>query len=287
MDRAAWSQHARLDPLQDSAVATTELAKPLYTQVYEYLAERIFSGALPPDTKLSERELSRELEISRMTARRALTELVNEGLLIRRHGAGTFVAKPKATYAPEELVSFSGAMRSRGFGVTSQLLEFSIVPAGQRLASVLGLDLGAALFCVVRLRLANRVPSILERCYLPQDRFPDLHEYDLERTSIHDILEQVYGLRPGRIDETIEAVTASDILSRQLRIEEGFPLLLITRTTCPAGDDTPMEHAQAYLRSDYARLRLEVRPSPGTVMPEKEVDRQKTPVMNETSHPEH
>jgi GntR family transcriptional regulator len=286
MDRAAWSEHARLDRLQDSPVTPTELAKPLYTQVYEYLAERIFSGILPPDTKLSERELSRELEISRMTARRALTELVNEGLLIRRHGAGTFVAKPKATYAPEELVSFSEALRSRGIGVTSQLLEFSVVPAGQRLASVLRLDLGTALYCVVRLRLANRVPSILERCYLPQERFPDLQEYDLERTSIHDILEQVYGVRPGHIDQTIEAVTASEILSRQLRIDEGFPLLLITQTTCPAGDDSPMEHAQAYLRSDYARLRLEIRHAPGPRVPEKEVQGQSIPAMRTPTNPE-
>jgi GntR family transcriptional regulator len=258
MDRAAWSEHARLDRMQANPVPPTELAKPLYTQVYEYLAERIFSGALPPDTKLSERELSRELEISRMTARRALTELVNEGLLIRRHGAGTFVAKPKVTYAPQELVSYTKALRSRGIGVTSQLLEFNVVPAGQRLAAVLRLDLGTPLYCVVRLRLANHVPSILERCYLPQERFPDLQEYDLERTSIHDILGQVYGLRMDRSDQTIEAVTASEILSRQLRIEEGFPLLLITRTAFPAGEDIPVEHAQAYLRSDYARLRLEV-----------------------------
>ncbi len=76
-----------------------ELSKPLYNQIQEYIAELILSGKLAPDSKIqSEREFSEDLGVSRMTVRRALTELVNEGLLERRHGSGTYVAQPKVTY---------------------------------------------------------------------------------------------------------------------------------------------------------------------------------------------
>ena len=101
-----WRERTSAKPGVGTAAISSDLDKPLYIRIQEYLAERIFSGELPPDTKLpSERELSRELEISRMTVRRAITELVNEGLLTRRHGSGTYVAKPRVAYEARELVS--------------------------------------------------------------------------------------------------------------------------------------------------------------------------------------
>ncbi len=76
-----------------------EINKPLYTRIQEYIAELILSGKLAPDTKIqSERDFSDDLGVSRMTVRRAITELVNEGLLERKHGSGTYVARPKITY---------------------------------------------------------------------------------------------------------------------------------------------------------------------------------------------
>lgn len=83
-----------------------DIVKPLYAQIQEYIAERILSGQLTPESKIpSERDLSEELEVSRMTIRKAITELVNEGLLERRHGSGTYVAKPKITYESGELIN--------------------------------------------------------------------------------------------------------------------------------------------------------------------------------------
>ncbi|MEW6567960.1 MAG: GntR family transcriptional regulator [Chloroflexota bacterium] len=240
-------------------VISSELDKPLYIQIQEYLAEKIFSGELAPETRLpSERELSRELEISRMTVRRAITELVNEGLLTRRHGSGTYVAKPRVSYEARELVSYTQAMRARGIAVGSQLLEFSQVPASRRLAERLQVEIGHALYHVARLRLANRVPTILERCFLSCERTPGLEEYNLEKTSIHDVLTAGYGVRIARVTQTIEAVTASDILAKQLRVEEGFPLLMISRTIHRAGDGKPILYSQDFLRSDYARIHFEL-----------------------------
>ena len=76
-----------------------EIHKPLYARIQEYIADLILSGKLAPEAKIqSEREFSEDLGVSRMTVRRALTDLVNEGLLERRHGSGTYVARPKVTY---------------------------------------------------------------------------------------------------------------------------------------------------------------------------------------------
>ncbi len=237
----------------------SDLDKPLYLQVREYLAEQIFRGELAPDSKLpSERELSRALDISRMTVRRAITELVNEGLLNRRHGSGTYVAKPRVSYEAHELVSYTQAMRARGISVGSQLLEFSQVVASRRLAEQLQVEIGHVLYHVARLRLANRVPTVLERSFLSTERTPGLEEYDLEKTSIYDLLLAAYGVRIGRVTQTIEAVTASDIVAKQLRVDDGFPLLMITRTIYRAQDSRPVVYSQDLLRSDYARICLEL-----------------------------
>ena len=79
------------------------------------------------------------------------------------------------------------------------------------------------------LRFANRVPVVLERGFFPCSRCPDLEEWDLEKTSIVDLLVQVYGAIPVRISQTVEAVSANETAARQLRVEEGAPLLMINR----------------------------------------------------------
>src|SRR5512141_3427255 len=112
---------------------TDEINKPLYSRIQEHIAELILSGKLTPETKIqSEREFSEDLGVSRMTVRKALTELVNEGLLERKHGSGTYVAKPKITYESSELTNYLQAMRRRNIAGASQLLEFDEVVASRR-----------------------------------------------------------------------------------------------------------------------------------------------------------
>ena len=92
------------------------LAIPLYVQIAESLLERIRVGELVPEERLpSERELSKSLNVSRMTLRAALRELDNKGLLVRRPGDGTYVAKPKIERQAAKLVPFTENMRSRGY----------------------------------------------------------------------------------------------------------------------------------------------------------------------------
>ncbi len=231
-----------------------ELNKPLYSRIQEYIAERILSGKLAPDEKIqSEREISEDLGVSRMTVRRAITELVNEGMLERKHGSGTYVARAKVTYEGWELANYVLAMQRRNIATASQLLEFSEVVASRRLAEHLQIEIGNPIYRISMLRLANRVPVILERVFISCRRFPGLEEWDLEKTSINDLLIEAYHIKPGRISQTVEAVVASETVAQQLRVREGFPLLLLSRVIF-AEQEAPVVFAQDFLRGDYARI---------------------------------
>jgi GntR family transcriptional regulator len=231
----------------------------LYIQIQEYLAEQIFSGSLKPETRIpSERELSSELGVSRMTVRRAITELVNEGLVERVHGAGTFVARPKVEYAASELVSYTNAMRTRGLMVTRQLIELSEVPASRRLAERLQVSIGQPLYHAVLLCLANRIPVVVERSFFPCERCPNLQEFDLERNTLYELLTQAYHIHVSHVDQTIESVVASDTTARLLRVEDGFPLLMLTRLVYRSDDGSPVLYSQDLLRGDFARVSFSI-----------------------------
>jgi GntR family transcriptional regulator len=236
-----------------------EINKPLFSRIQEYIADLILTGKLKPETKIqSEREFSEDLGVSRMTVRKALTELVNEGLLERKHGSGTYVAKPKITYDAREMVNYVQAMQRRNIATASQLLEFSEMVASRRLAELLKIEIGNPLYRVSLLRFANRVPVILERGFFPQSRWPDLEEWNLEKTSVYDLLTGVYKVTPSRISQTVEAVVAADTVAQQLRVDEGFPLLLLSRIIFSEDADQPIVFSQDFLRSDYARVHFDI-----------------------------
>ncbi len=238
---------------------TEVISKPLYVRIQEYIAEMILAGKLKPEERLrSEREFSEELGVSRMTVRKAMTELVNDGLLDRRHGSGTYVAKPKVTYEGHEMVNYIQAMQARNISTFSQLIELEEIVASRRISESLQIDLGAPIIRTSILRLANRMPVILERIIFPCALFPDLQEWDLEKSSINDLLTSVYHYQLQRISQTLEAVAASDIVARQLRVDEGFPLLMMTRVIYSSTTNKPVVFAQDFLRSDYARIHTDV-----------------------------
>jgi GntR family transcriptional regulator len=236
-----------------------EINKPLFSRIQEYIADLILTGKLTPETKIqSEREFSEDLGVSRMTVRKALTELVNEGLLERKHGSGTYVAKPKITYDASEMVNYIDAMQQHNLATASQLLEFSEMVASRRLAEILNIEIGNPLYRVSLLRFANRVPIVLERGFFSRARFPRLEEWDLEKSSTLDLLTSVYHIKPGLISQTVEAVAAVEIVAQQLRVEEGFPLILLSRIIYAEDTDQPIVFSQDFLRSDYARVHFDI-----------------------------
>ena len=149
-------------------------------------------------------------------------------------------------------------MQERNISVASQLLEFGEIVASRRLAEVLEIEIGSPLYRVTILRFANRVPVVLERGFFPCERCPNLEEWDLEKSSIYDLLVNVYNSSPGRISQTVEAVVAGDTVAQQLRVDEGFPLLMLSRIIYGKEIEKPVVFSQDFLRSDYARIHANI-----------------------------
>jgi GntR family transcriptional regulator len=156
------------------------------------------------------------------------------------------------------MVNYVQAMQRRNIATASQLLEFSEMVASRRLAEILKIEIGNPIYRVSLLRFANRVPVILERGFFPCARFPKLEDWDLEKSSTLDLLTSVYQIKPGLISQTVEAVAAAETVAQQLRVEEGFPLIMLSRIIFSNETKTPVVFSQDFLRSDYTRLHTDV-----------------------------
>src|SRR6267143_7211824 len=141
----------------------------------------------------SERQLSQDLAVSRLTIRAALDELVRDGYLDRRHGSGTYVTEHKIAQ-PLTLTSFSDEMRRRGMVPGSKTLELTITPAGARLARHLQVSPAENLVRIKRLRLADARPMAMEILHVSQALVPGLSKSDLENQSFYELLQARYGI---------------------------------------------------------------------------------------------
>jgi GntR family transcriptional regulator len=236
------------------------LAVPLYVQIADSLIERIRTGDLVPEQRLpSERELSKSLNVSRMTLRAALRELDNKGLLVRRPGDGTYVAKPKIERQAAKLVPFTENMRSRGYQASARLIVFEQRYAKVSIASNLKIPVSAPVYYFQRLRLINNEPVLLEKCTMPIDRFPNLEQHDLEKRSVYEIAETEYDIVPHHSEQSLEAVSATEFEAEFLGIEPGTPLMMERRLAFDK-DNHPIEYGQDLYRGDRFRFVTEIAP---------------------------
>ena len=224
---------------------------PLYWQLKQLLKERLAEdGAYPADTRVpGEEELAATYRVSRMTARQALTELVNEGVLYRRPGKGTFVARPKIERRLARLTGYYEEMTERGLKPGARVLGQSVVEAGRDVAERLGLRPEDRVIQIFRLRLADGEPMAIQTVHLPHDRCPNLVNDDLTQASLYQLLEHKYGLRLGHARERITATRASRQQAALLAIPRDAPLLQIERLTF-LDDGVPIEYVESFYRAD-------------------------------------
>lgn len=227
---------------------------PKYIQIQEYLADRIEAGELRPGDKIpSENKLSDQFGVSRMTVRQALTTLVSEGRLKRVQGLGTFVAQPKVEYEVDFLVSFTQSALRKNIEPTGKLLGLGKIDVDERLARVLQLRLGQQVYRMVRVRFGNNMPIVLERCYFPCHRCPDIEKYNLQDRSLYQIWKDEYGISFGRVRQTLEPVAANEFEAQALDVPVGSPLMLVERITFDTAGE-PVEYARDMYRGDRSRF---------------------------------
>ena len=199
---------------------------PAYKRIQGTIVKFLESGQLKPgDSVDSERELARIHGVSLMTARHALAGLEREGLVVRRRGAGTFVAPPKLHF--NKLMSYTEQMSGRGLPVSSKVLSLSVINSDPEIAARLALPGTSPLVKLERLRLGGNEPFAIETCYLSGAEFTGLTQSRLARGSLFSILEQDYGLEIAHADEEVDATTADPHTSRLLGVPLGSAILRI------------------------------------------------------------
>lgn len=199
---------------------------PAYKRIQDAILKRVDSGELKAgDVVDSERELARIHGVSLMTARHALAGLEREGMVVRKRGAGTFIAPPKIHF--NKLMSYTEQMTARGLSVSSKLLSLNVVDTEQEVAARLSLPANSPLVKLERLRLGGEEPFAIETCYLSANEFKDLTRARLDRVSLFSILEHDHGLQIAHSDEEIDATTADTHTARLLGIALGSPVLRI------------------------------------------------------------
>jgi GntR family transcriptional regulator len=212
------------------------------------LIERLGVGQAIP----SERQLSGELGVSRLTVRAALDDLVREGLLERRHGAGTFVSEPKIA---QELTmtSFTEDMRRRGMVPASKTLELKTVPAGARLGRLLHVSPSERIVVVTRLRYADRETMAIETLHVAESLVPGLTAKALEQRSFYELLEERFGIVIVGGSQAIEPTVTNEEESSALGVPLHSPAFLFERTTRSA-DGKIVEYVRSIYRGDRYRL---------------------------------
>jgi GntR family transcriptional regulator len=223
---------------------------PRYFQLKEIMREKIRSGEWKPgDLIPSERELGEKYGISRMTARQAITDLVNEGLFYREQGKGTFVSQRKVTQQLMRLTGFTEDMSARGQKPSTRVLSARMRPADEETAERLRIRPQEPVICLQRLRLADGEPLAIE---LSQLHFPNcerLLEEDLEHNSLYRLLETQYGLPLMEAEQEIEAGLAGNEEAQLLKIPIGSAVLYIRRTTY-TDRNQPIEYAKSVYRGN-------------------------------------
>ncbi|RSL35263.1 GntR family transcriptional regulator [Salibacterium salarium] len=230
---------------------------PIYYQIQEMIRRKIESNEWEPGDMLpSERIFAENYDVSRMTVRQAVTELVNEGLLRREKGKGTFVLEPKIEQTLQGLTSFTEDMRKRGLKPGSKLLQYSVSAPSLKVAEMLQMKDNKQIYEIKRIRLADEVPMALETTYINKELVGELPQ-DIENHSLYYILETEKGLKLGNGEQTFESSLARQEEADYLDIQVGDPVLLIKRLTY-LEDGTLFEYVKSVYRGDRYKFTIKM-----------------------------
>ncbi len=222
---------------------------PLYDQIERNLRELILNGLLEEGESVpSEFELASLYGVSRLTVRRALDELVRQSWLARRQGVGTFVTRPAVAAIRPEKLSFTEQMLAIGRQPGSQAISTRVVPASAKIAKFLQIAVGEPVVEIVRVRLADNIPLLLENSYLSMSRFPGLDRFpdpdgesSLVGGSLYAHLKSHYNVAVSTMDQTLKPVLLTETEASCLGAPAGSPAIL-SEIVALSSDGEPVEY---------------------------------------------
>jgi GntR family transcriptional regulator len=235
---------------------------PIYLRLKRWIEDAVRSGQIHAGDALpSERDLAQRVEVSRVTVRKAVQQLVREGVLVQRHGSGTFVAPQfgRVEQSLSRLTSFAEDMSRRGMAVRSVWLDRGLYMPSPEEMVALGLASGDRVARIARLRIAGDTPLAIERAALSADVLPDPLSVG---TSLYAHLE-VSGRRPVRAIQRIRAANLLPEDARLLEVPSGSASLHIERISYLATGRV-IEFTRSLYRGDLYDFVAELRLGDGT-----------------------
>ncbi len=234
---------------------------PLYKQVQEYLHAKIESEEWAEGSMIPrERDLCRELKVSRITVREAMKLLVQEGKLERYQGRGTFVSSRKLEQRLNKFFSFARWAEQNGIRAESRMLRTERTEANSHIAKHLAVRAGAPVTRIERLRLGDGEPLMVEEIWVAESLCPNLHLKDLANLPLNDIISREYGIPLVRAMETIEPRAPDRYVRKLLSMREDELCLAVEHTAFSRREKIVYFDTSMY-RGNRVRFSVELRSS--------------------------
>lgn len=228
------------------------VSSPIYIQIHNDIKRAIEAGKWAVGDRIpSERELSRNFDVSRMTLRQAIQTLVDEGILERQVGSGTYVANQKVQEKMSGLTSFTDLMLTQGKQPTSKTISYHVMNPSLSEAEKLKLNEDDQVLRMERIRYGDDVPICFEVATVPEKLVDGLSKKEVT-SSLYRALEDKKQLSPGKAQQTVSAMSASERIAEYLSIKRGDAILRLRQVTY-LQDGTPFE----YVRTQYVGERFE------------------------------
>lgn len=230
---------------------------PMYYRIQQSLKKKIEEEWQPGDVIPSERELSEQFRVSRMTVRQAVNGLVDDGFLVRKRGSGTYVNERKVVQTLHGVTSFSEEMKARGLTPSNEPISFQIIPSDEKVANQLQLAHYDPVYKIERVRLADGIPMAFETTFLPANMMKSLTE-EIMNHSLYEYVESKLGLGIDDAYQTIESGSASQKEAKYLQIKKGDPVLVIRRKAY-TNKGTPFEYVRTVYRGDRYQISVHIK----------------------------
>lgn len=228
---------------------------PLYQQLKEYIIENIDKGLWKPGDKIySENQLYERFGVSRNTAKKAIEDLVQEGVLYRVQGKGTFVSLPKIEQSLSAFYSFSQVLSKKGLKPKDIILDLKVIDATHKVAKALNIEKGERVVTLQRLRYANNEPIILENSYLPKSIINNEKKLKaVSETPLYEILNKDFNVVVTTAKEIFEPILIREEEEKHLQVDIGSPALLLERVAYDSLK-RPVEFCKSIVRGDRCKF---------------------------------
>lgn len=238
-----------------------ESGTALSSQLSQFIRSMIENGEVESGEMIpTEEAFCNAYNLSRSTVRQALQELVRDGLLARVRGKGTFVQGPKLHRKMESVYSFTHEMIAAGLEPSSRILAFRQAQPSKDVAKALfgSSDAKEQVFIIIRIRLANDVPMLLETAYIPVSKIPGLTEEKLDGHSLYDMLRDEANVTPLYAEESYESCLIEKGTCELLNCPYGTTGFAIQRLAYDR-NDCIYEMTRSVMRGDRSKLVVTLR----------------------------